>query len=377
MDMRTMSYSAATHTRPSNLTMSPRTARNNDLDAALAQPDGQLHFHHVIATPFSSSAPSHPAPIAGNLRRQTTPAEDKLLSAGEEDVSSNRNVSPERSADIGTPTRSRLHPPKQAPSTWQIFFTEYLQSYKSTNPERKLNVSQAAKDGGAAYKALSAEKKEVYKRKAQLAKEDYERELAAWQRTLTPDDIRQENAFRSAQRKAGKSRRSNLKDPNAPKKPLSAYFMFLQWIRADPARVQDVFGDESETTRQSVLAASRWRELSDGEKKPFLAQAEREKLEYEAVRKEYEERTTGVSNSNHYTGGYMHMLSGSSHSWRYTSGNGEPWGSRRGSSSALELAGAVFDAMVFDLGPQFNEEVVDDGDVEDLIGMFRYTRLVG
>jgi hypothetical protein len=84
---------------------------------------------------------------------------------------------------------------------------------------------------------------------------------------LTPEDIRVENVFRSAQRKAGKSRRSNLKDPNAPKKPLSAYFMFLQWIRADPARIQDVFGEEGETTRQSVLAASKWRELSDAEKK--------------------------------------------------------------------------------------------------------------
>ena len=107
---------------------------------------------------------------------------------------------------------------------------------------------------------------QIYKRKARFAKDEYERELAAWQRMLTPDDIRTENAFRAAQRKAGKSRRSNLKDPNAPKKPLSAYFMFLQWIRADPNRVIEVFGEETETTRQSVLAAAKWRTLSDAEK---------------------------------------------------------------------------------------------------------------
>jgi hypothetical protein len=108
---------------------------------------------------------------------------------------------------------------------------------------------------------------QIFKRKARNAKEEYERELAAWQRMLTPDDIRTENTFRAAQRKAGKSRRSNLKDPNAPKKPLSAYFMFLQWIRADQARVGEVFGQETETTRQSVLAAAKWRTLSDAEKK--------------------------------------------------------------------------------------------------------------
>ena len=86
-------------------------------------------------------------------------------------------------------------------------------------------------------------------------------------RTLTPEDIKRENAYRSAQRKAGKSRKGNIKDPNAPKKPLSAYFMFLQRIRADPDLVREVFGDETETTKQSVLAAAKWRSMTDDERK--------------------------------------------------------------------------------------------------------------
>lgn len=85
-------------------------------------------------------------------------------------------------------------------------------------------------------------------------------------RTLTPEDIKRENAFRAAQRKAGKSRKSNIKDPNAPKKPLSAYFMFLQRIRANPKLVLDIFGDETETTKQSVLAAAKWRSMTDAER---------------------------------------------------------------------------------------------------------------
>ena len=86
-------------------------------------------------------------------------------------------------------------------------------------------------------------------------------------RTLTPEDIKRENIFRAAQRKAGKSRKSNIKDPNAPKKPLSAYFMFLQRIRSDPLLVQEVFGEETETTKQSVLAAAKWRSMTDEERK--------------------------------------------------------------------------------------------------------------
>lgn len=98
-------------------------------------------------------------------------------------------------------------------------------------------------------------------------KEAREREFAAYMRTLTPEDIKRENTFRAAQRKAGKSRKSNIKDPNAPKKPLSAYFMFLQRIRANPHMVQEIFGDETETTRQSVLAAAKWRSMTDDERK--------------------------------------------------------------------------------------------------------------
>lgn len=91
--------------------------------------------------------------------------------------------------------------------------------------------------------------------------------MALWARTLTPDDVRQENAFRAAQRRDGKSRKANMKDPNAPKKPLSAYFMFLQRIRASPDMVREVFGEEVGTTKQSVLAAAKWRSMSDEEKK--------------------------------------------------------------------------------------------------------------
>jgi hypothetical protein len=91
--------------------------------------------------------------------------------------------------------------------------------------------------------------------------------LSDWHQTLTPSLIALENRYRTAQRKLGLSRRSNLKDPNAPKKPLSAYFMFLKAVREDLSWSESVFGGEKETTRQSVLAAARWREMSDDEKR--------------------------------------------------------------------------------------------------------------
>ncbi|KAJ3536528.1 hypothetical protein NM688_g6824 [Phlebia brevispora] len=198
------------------------------------------------------------------------------------------------------PSKSLLRPPKLAPSAWQLYFTDWIQRHQATS-SKKLNVAQAAKEAGQEYAKLSSEEKEPYRRRSQALKEARERDHAAYMRTLTPDDIKRENAFRTAQRKAGKSRRGNIKDPNAPKKPLSAYFMFLQRIRADPDLVREVFGDETETTKQSVLAAAKWRSMTDEERKPFLAQAEQEKLEYEAARKLYEEGTTGYSSSINFS----------------------------------------------------------------------------
>ncbi|WVQ64400.1 uncharacterized protein L199_002566 [Kwoniella botswanensis] len=195
--------------------------------------------------------------------------------------------------------KSHLHPPRQAQSAWQLFFTDELNKAKAaasqgnspggTPHHVKLNVAQIAKDAGVAYASLGDEQKKYYAQKVQESKEQYLKELAAWQATLTPEDIKAENAFRAQQRKEGKSRKGNLKDPNAPKKPLSAYFLFLKGIRENDDIRAKVWGEESETTKQSVLAAEKWRSLTDDEKKPYLQQAEHDKQEYEAARKIYEE----------------------------------------------------------------------------------------
>ncbi|KZT71445.1 hypothetical protein DAEQUDRAFT_665878 [Daedalea quercina L-15889] len=255
----------------------------------------------------SSSAPSvshaRPPPLSrGYSRRAESISEHddatirKKKRAGSEEEP---HGSVEKRAET-PPLKSTLRPPKLAPSAWQLYFTDWIARHQASS-SKKLNVAQAAKEAGQEYAKLSDAEKEPYKRRSQEAKDMRERELAAYMKTLTPEDIKRENAFRTAQRRAGKSRKGNIKDPNAPKKPLSAYFMFLQRIRSDPELVKEVFGDETETTKQSVLAAGKWRSMTDEERKPFLAQAEQEKLEYEAARKLYEEGTTGYGTSINFS----------------------------------------------------------------------------
>ncbi|KIY49486.1 hypothetical protein FISHEDRAFT_25668, partial [Fistulina hepatica ATCC 64428] len=242
------------------------------------------------ARPYSRRAES----VSISEDRDATIRRKKRVSASEEARSSS-----DKAIDA-PPQKSELHPPKLAPSAWQLYFTDWIQRQQATST-RKLNVAQAAKEAGQEYASLSAAEKEPYKRRSEAAKLAREKEYAAYMKTLTPEDIKRENAFRAAQRKAGKSRKSNIKDPNAPKKPLSAYFMFLQHIRADPRLVKEIFGEETETTRQSSLAANHWRAMTDDQRKPFLAQAEREKMEYENARRLYEEGTASYGTNINFS----------------------------------------------------------------------------
>lgn len=57
--------------------------------------------------------------------------------------------------------RSELRPPKLAPSTWQLYFTDWIARHQMARGDRKLNVAQAAKEAGAEYAVMTAEQKEV------------------------------------------------------------------------------------------------------------------------------------------------------------------------------------------------------------------------
>jgi len=174
------------------------------------------------------------------------------------------------------PPKSHLKAPPQAQSMWQLFFTDELNKAKAaaraTSPggtvqNAKLNVAKIAQEAGIAYNKLNDEQKAYYGTKVAESKAEHEEALKNWHKTLTPEDIRKENVYRAQMRKEGKSRKGNLKDPNAPKKPLSAYFLFLKGIRENDDLRAEVWGKETETTKQSVLAAERWRGLSDDERR--------------------------------------------------------------------------------------------------------------
>ena len=83
---------------------------------------------------------------------------------------------------------------------------------------------------------------------------------------------------RTAQRKKGQK-----KDPDAPKRPPTAFFLFAATRRQHIKRAAPGAG----VTQVAKALGEEWRNLREHEKNEFYAQAETEKKKYEKVKAEY------------------------------------------------------------------------------------------
>ncbi|OMP06480.1 hypothetical protein CCACVL1_01549 [Corchorus capsularis] len=84
-------------------------------------------------------------------------------------------------------------------------------------------------------------------------------------------------------RKSGKA----AKDPNKPKRPASAFFVFMEEFRETYKK--------DHPKNKSVAAVGKaggdkWKSMSEAEKAPYVAKAEKRKVEYEKNMKAYNKR---------------------------------------------------------------------------------------
>jgi len=73
------------------------------------------------------------------------------------------------------------------------------------------------------------------------------------------------------------------KDPNAPKRPLSAYFLYMADIRAKTVKENP----QASMTQMSGIIAGKWKKLSDSQKKPYEAKAAKAKAAYQKKMEKY------------------------------------------------------------------------------------------
>lgn len=164
-----------------------------------------------------------------------------------------------------------------------IYFMERLEQvrekpeFQMTNRDGKsvFDIRSAATTIGAEWKQLSdSERSRIDKLYEEHVKK-YEKDLQAWQKSLTPDEIQRQNQFFAYQRKQGKKAvPRNISGPDQPKRPLSAFFLFTQHLREQGE------ANTMPVTEFAREAGAKWKALSAKEKEPYEEKARASKEEY-------------------------------------------------------------------------------------------------
>ncbi|KAF9178307.1 exp1-like protein [Haplosporangium sp. Z 767] len=170
--------------------------------------------------------------------------------------------------------------PKRPNTSWTLFYVEHLNKVRATG--KKLVPTEETAAASAIWKQLSAEQKKVYEDKYRAELAEYKIQIEKRLQELTPDQIRIENSRRQALRAAGKKNMPSLRDPNAPKRPISSYFRYAQDQRS-AGKYADLPLKE-----QSILMAKDWKNISQAEKDRYTEQARLASEEYNKEKAAYD-----------------------------------------------------------------------------------------
>ncbi|KAL6317056.1 hypothetical protein AAG906_029808 [Vitis piasezkii] len=93
----------------------------------------------------------------------------------------------------------------------------------------------------------------------------------------------------AAATKAGKKTKKEkpVKDPNKPKRPASAFFVFMEEFRK---QFKEKHPSNKSVSVVGKAGGDKWKSMSEAEKAPYVAKAEKRKVEYEKNMKAYNKK---------------------------------------------------------------------------------------
>jgi high mobility group protein B1 len=151
--------------------------------------------------------------------------------------------------------------PKGRMSNYTFFVQMCREEHRKKHPNENVNFTEFSKKCAERWKLMTDKEKKRFAEMAEKDKQRYEREMA----TYTPPAS------------DGGIKRKKKKDPNAPKRPLSAFFLFCQDER--PA-VKAVYPTYSVGEAAKELG-ERWNKVSAEVKSKYEAKAGQDKLRYD------------------------------------------------------------------------------------------------
>ncbi|OVA00626.1 High mobility group box domain [Macleaya cordata] len=85
-----------------------------------------------------------------------------------------------------------------------------------------------------------------------------------------------------------------VKDPNKPKRPASAFFVFMEEFRKT---FKEKHPNNKSVSVVGKAGGDKWKSMSDAEKAPFVAKAEKRKTEYNKTMQAYNKKLAEGANT--------------------------------------------------------------------------------
>ncbi|XP_071733052.1 HMG1/2-like protein [Rutidosis leptorrhynchoides] len=89
------------------------------------------------------------------------------------------------------------------------------------------------------------------------------------------------------------AKEKGFKDPNKPKRPASAFFVFMEQFRK---QFKDENPDNKSVAALNKAGGAKWKAMSPSEKAPFVTKADKRKMEYEKTMDAYNKKLAGGGN---------------------------------------------------------------------------------
>lgn len=172
--------------------------------------------------------------------------------------------------------------PKRPKSSYLFFCDDKRSEIKKANPE--LKATEISTKLGEMWQALTDKKKAKYVAKAETAKGEYKEAMTHYERP-SDEDLAKLDVNQRRRGSKGEGKTKKKKDPNAPKRPMTAFLYFSQEKRAEVKEANP----EMKGTEFSVELGRMWKEdyADEGSRKKWVNAAAKDKARYDEEMKEY------------------------------------------------------------------------------------------
>ncbi|KAK6924571.1 High mobility group box domain [Dillenia turbinata] len=94
----------------------------------------------------------------------------------------------------------------------------------------------------------------------------------------------------AASKKPTKKEKAAAKDPNKPKRPASAFFVFMEEFRK---QYKEKHPNNKSVAAVGKAGGDKWKSMSTAEKAPYVAKAEKRKTDYDKQMEAYNRKQAG------------------------------------------------------------------------------------